>query len=76
MLFSGFIFSFLLASSTVKAAPGLELVQASKRQSITALSSTQISSFTPFTYFASTAYCNPSTTLNFSCGGMFSILLF
>ena len=70
MLFAGFIFPFLLAS-IVNAAPGLELVQPSKRQSITPLSSAQISSFTPFTFFASTAYCNPSTTINFSCGGTF-----
>jgi hypothetical protein len=75
MLFAGFIFPFLLAS-IVKAAPGLELVQPSKRQSITALSSTQISSFTPFTFFASAAYCNPSTTINFTCGGTSSILSF
>ena len=75
MLFAGFIFPLLLAS-IVKAAPGLELVQPSKRQSITALSSAQISSFTPFTFFASTAYCNPNTTINFSCGGTFPNLNF
>ena len=38
------------------------------RASITALSTTQISSFKPFTHYASTAYCNPSTTLTWSCG--------
>jgi hypothetical protein len=69
MLVAGFIFALELAS-IVNAAPGLELVQPSKRQSaaITPLSSTQISSFTPYTFFASAAYCEPSTTINFSCG--------
>jgi hypothetical protein len=41
-----------------------------KRQSITALSAAQISSFKPFTFFASAAYCQPSTTLTWTCGGM------
>ncbi|KAF8817628.1 lipase class 3 family protein [Phlegmacium glaucopus] len=67
MLVAGFILASLLAS-VVNAAPGLELAQLSKRQSITTLSSSQILSFKPFTFFASTAYCNPSTTINWSCG--------
>ncbi|KAH8989451.1 lipase [Lactarius akahatsu] len=46
------------------------LVQAAsvKRQGITALSSSQISSYAPFTHFASTAYCDPSSTISWSCG--------
>ncbi|KAH9169451.1 lipase class 3 family protein [Lactarius sanguifluus] len=47
---------------------GLVQAAAVKRQTITALSSSQIASFAPFTHFASTAYCNPSTTRNWSCG--------
>lgn len=39
-----------------------------KRQAITPLSSSQMASFAPFTHFASTAYCNSSTTVNWSCG--------
>ncbi|KAF5352827.1 hypothetical protein D9756_006169 [Leucocoprinus leucothites] len=39
-----------------------------KRQSIRPLSVSQINAFTPFTHFASTAYCNPSKTLNWTCG--------
>ncbi|KAH9970959.1 Alpha/Beta hydrolase protein [Lactifluus volemus] len=39
-----------------------------QRQAITTLSSTQIDAFAPFTNFASAAYCNPSTTGNWSCG--------
>ncbi|KAH8989455.1 lipase class 3 family protein [Lactarius akahatsu] len=39
-----------------------------KRQAITPLSSSQMASFAPFTHFASTAYCNSSTSINWSCG--------
>ncbi|KAI9440884.1 Alpha/Beta hydrolase protein [Lactarius indigo] len=39
-----------------------------KRQDITPLSSSKIASFAPFTHFTSTAYCNSSTTRNWSCG--------
>ena len=42
-----------------------------KRQAITALSLAQINEFAPFTHFAGAAYCTPSTTLNWSCGGEF-----
>lgn len=39
-----------------------------KRQSVTALSQAQISAFKPYTHYASTAYCTPSTTLTWTCG--------
>ncbi len=42
-----------------------------KREAITTLTSAQVSAFTPFTYFASAAYCNPSTTISWTCGGGF-----
>ncbi|KAF8814001.1 lipase class 3 family protein [Phlegmacium glaucopus] len=67
MLPAGFVLASLLAS-VVNAAPGLEVVQLSKRQTITPLTESEISSFKPFTYFASTAYCNPSTINDWSCG--------
>ncbi|KZV67042.1 alpha/beta-hydrolase [Peniophora sp. CONT] len=35
---------------------------------VKALSDTQISWYKPFTYFASTAYCKPATTLAWDCG--------
>jgi hypothetical protein len=47
---------------------GLANAVAVKRQVITPLSSNQISSYTPFTYFASAAYCSPSTTIIWGCG--------
>jgi len=64
---AGYIVSLL--ASIVTAAPGLELAQLSKRQGITPLDPAQISSFKPFTSFASAAYCNPKMTApNWSCG--------
>lgn len=54
---------------------GLSLTPVSvKRQAnpVTTLSPAQINEFAPFTHFASTAYCNPSTTINWSCGGEFT----
>ncbi|KAF8508908.1 lipase [Gautieria morchelliformis] len=35
---------------------------------VTAVSSAQINTFTPYTSFASAAYCDPSKTINWSCG--------
>jgi len=67
MLAKTFIISALLcALSSVNAAPAI--VELSKRQTITALTTAQISTFKPFTFFASAGYCNPSTTINWSCG--------
>lgn len=47
-----------------------------KRQleAITTLSSSQINAFAPFTNFAFAAYCNPSTTRTWTCGGTFIYL--
>ncbi|KAF8164407.1 lipase class 3 family protein [Pholiota molesta] len=59
-------FAVLYALTAVNAAPAL--VELSERQSITALTTAQISAFRPFSHFASTAYCSPSTTINWSCG--------
>jgi len=39
-----------------------------RRQSIAAISTTQIDSYTPYTNYASTGYCAASTTINWSCG--------
>jgi len=61
MLAGGFIFVSLLVS-IVNAAP--------QKRSITPLTPQQISSFKPFTFFASAAYCDPSKTLNWSCDSL------
>ena len=57
----------------------VELVRATavgvKRQDnedIITLNSAQIDTFTPFTRFASAAYCNPSLIRNWNCGGAFA----
>ena len=60
----GFIFISLLASIVNAASP-----------SITPLNSSQVSSFKPFTHFASTAYCNPTTTVDWSCNGISFLLV-
>lgn len=56
----------LLLALSALAAPATEII---RRQGITTLSTTDIAAFKPFTFFASTAYCKPSTTMNWSCGG-------
>jgi hypothetical protein len=48
---------------------GLVHAAAVKRQAVTPLTSSQIASYAQLTYFASTAYCDASTTINWSCGG-------
>jgi hypothetical protein len=40
-----------------------------KRQDITTLSQAQIEDFKPCTLYAAAAYCDPSNTLKWSCGG-------
>jgi len=55
----------LLAISSAVAAPSKEVV---RRQSVSPLSGAQINAFTPYTWFASAAYCNPSVTLTWACG--------
>ena len=53
----------LAAGLSVKAAPTLE------GRSITTLSAAQVSAYKPYTFYASTAYCNPANTLAWNCGG-------
>ncbi|KIJ29741.1 hypothetical protein M422DRAFT_106479, partial [Sphaerobolus stellatus SS14] len=35
---------------------------------VTTLTSTTINAFTPYTYYAATAYCTPTVSINWSCG--------
>lgn len=80
MVLFTFITFVLSALSVVNATPipplsiarselGIQAGGLARRQSITTLSTAQISAFKPFTFFASAAYCQPSTTINWSCGG-------
>jgi hypothetical protein len=69
-------FAFMIRLLSLFALAFVELVHAAavrvKRQDITTLSSTQIAGFAPFTHLASAAYCNPSLTKNWDCGGAFT----
>ncbi|KAF7967517.1 hypothetical protein HWV62_34004 [Athelia sp. TMB] len=60
--------AFLGGLLAVRAAPAFDSVL-NRRASITALSTSQINAFTPYTYYASAAYCAASTTASWSCGG-------
>ena len=53
----------LASLSAVYAAPALEA-----RQSITTLSTSQVTAFRPYTHYASTSYCLPSETIKWDCG--------
>ena len=59
LLVAGFLSSF--ARAGVLPAPA-------RRASITALSTSQIDAFTPYTWYASTGYCSPASTLAWNCG--------
>lgn len=64
------LMSFVLATAilgvaVVQASPALAL---SARQSITPLTTPQIDTFTPYTYYASAGYCTPTETLAWDCG--------
>ncbi|KDQ61916.1 hypothetical protein JAAARDRAFT_66920 [Jaapia argillacea MUCL 33604] len=65
-MISAALISYLLAGALfVEAAPGPSLFS---RQSITALSTSQITTYRPYTHYASAAYCKPATTLAWNCG--------
>ncbi|KZS95515.1 lipase [Sistotremastrum niveocremeum HHB9708] len=64
-MFSSLSLTLLVgALSIVKATPTPE-----KRASITSLTSSQINAFKSTTFFSAAAYCSPSVTINWSCGG-------
>ena len=50
------------------AAQAVALPLSAKRQSISALSQSEIATFTPYTHYASAGYCKPATTLAWNCG--------
>ncbi|EGO01496.1 hypothetical protein SERLA73DRAFT_85185 [Serpula lacrymans var. lacrymans S7.3] len=61
-----------MSSILAAALLGIAAVQATPyhvaRQSITALTTSQIDVFTPYTWYASTGYCTAATTLAWNCG--------
>ncbi|KAH9927058.1 lipase [Amylocystis lapponica] len=56
--------ALLAATSAVLAAPPL----LRRTQEITAIGTSQIDAYTPYTNYASTGYCTPSETLAWDCG--------
>lgn len=54
----------LALASLASAAPSLNA-----RQAITALTSAQIRVFKPYSFYSAAAYCSPSSTLAWNCGG-------
>ncbi|KLO07429.1 lipase [Schizopora paradoxa] len=54
---------FCALISVVTAAPSLQ-----RRQAITTISTTKRASFKPYSFYASTAYCQPAKTLTWKCG--------
>ncbi|OJA21363.1 hypothetical protein AZE42_10024, partial [Rhizopogon vesiculosus] len=60
---SSIVLAVLLGASIVNASPSLNA-----RQSITALTASQIDAFTPYTYYASAGYCTNTQTLAWDCG--------
>ncbi|KAH7091707.1 lipase [Auriculariales sp. MPI-PUGE-AT-0066] len=59
--------SIALVLSIVSAAPVADSGQLARRAPV-ALSSAQITEFTPYTYFAAAGYCKPATTKTWTCG--------
>lgn len=60
-----------LGVALLTAAPVVQAIPASglrARQAITALEQSQITAFTPYTYYASAGYCPASETLTWTCG--------
>ncbi|KAJ3971599.1 lipase class 3 family protein [Lentinula raphanica] len=66
-MFARSYLSLVVLASSVFASPTARIAIQS-RQAITPLSTAQIEAYKPYTFYASTGYCSPSTTINWSCG--------
>ncbi|KAJ3799435.1 lipase class 3 family protein [Lentinula aff. detonsa] len=66
-MFAQTLLSLLVLASSSSALPSAR-VEIQIRQAISALSTAQITAYRPYTFYASTGYCSPSTTINWSCG--------
>ncbi|KJA19613.1 hypothetical protein HYPSUDRAFT_44174 [Hypholoma sublateritium FD-334 SS-4] len=60
---AGILVTLLAGVAHISASPILE-----SRQSVTAVSTTVVTSYKRYTYYASAAYCKPAATLAWSCG--------
>ena len=59
----------LLSLSSVVLLPSFAFALPALKRDVTVLSSAEVSSYKPYTYFAKAAYCTPAQTLSWSCGG-------
>ena len=60
---------FGILCHTATALPALSWPFASKRSSsITSLTTSQVSAYTPYSYYAAAGYCDPSSTFTWTCG--------
>lgn len=66
-MFSQILFAVFCSALSVQSTP--TPVTISTRQSITALSASQIATYKPYTYYSGTAYCLPNETVTWTCGG-------
>ena len=70
----GFFWTGLLAWNFVNASPVSEpvsLLEERQHPGFSPLTVSEISSFKPYTYYASAAYCPLELVRNWTCGGMF-----
>ncbi|RPD59102.1 lipase [Lentinus tigrinus ALCF2SS1-7] len=65
LLATAFFCEHATAAAIPASIPASELAE---RQAITALTTSQITAFRPYTHYASTAYCQPAATLAWNCG--------
>ncbi|KAF8637491.1 hypothetical protein AX17_002795 [Amanita inopinata Kibby_2008] len=58
----------LLLFSVLTCVLSIHAIPFERRQTITPLTTSQIDFYTPYSHFASAAYCDPSTTITWRCG--------
>ncbi|KAI0825661.1 lipase [Irpex lacteus] len=67
-MFAARSFALTVLSSLILACFDTATGLPTRRQGVSPLSQDQISAFSPYTYYAAAAYCEPSTTLTWTCG--------
>jgi hypothetical protein len=75
-MFSYIPFLFTIVELAHAAATGRDITSTAA-QAFTTLSQAQVESFKPYSLYAAAAYCQPSQTLSWSCGGpsVYSVVL-
>lgn len=66
---ANFLSALLVLSASIFSTYASPLSFSTRENSgVTPLTSEQVSAFKPFTFYASSAYCQPTTTINWTCG--------